>query len=223
MKSLNDYKAFTDKEAQNYLAQALPDGKLTANRFDSDSYMYKLILCMSEVIKIITGQLYTLAKNWNIQKAEELLPEWEESVSIGTKYPVLDTIEKRRDAVERKISKIPVYNIRPATDDDTTIENYVKKLTDIDIVIQSAGELESTSAFPCSFPIQFGTPYQQRQLLLIVKIDYGSDVLANNQFPMPFPVRFFDTEIPDATKSLLDIVLDDVVPSFMNWEYEILT
>lgn len=221
-KNLKDYKVFTDVECQEYYAQSLPQGRIFANVFDSGSVIYKLIYCIANFIKHITGQIYVIAKNTDIDKAEELLPEWETSVEIGTKYPMLDTIEKRREAVKRKVSKIPVYNIRPATDDDTTIENYVKKLTDLDIEIENASNLPTTSSFPASFPIKFGIPYLQRQLLLIIYVDLGDGLLANNQFPLPFPVQFFDAEIPEAIKSLLDIVLNDCVPSFMNWEYEIL-
>jgi len=222
MKNINSFRSFTDEESQNYLAQCYPDGKLTANRFDSERIIYKFIKSLSIWIKIITGQLYTLAKNTDIDRVDELLPEWETSTEIGTKYPMLDTIEKRREAVKRKISKIPVYNIRPADDDDTTIENYVKKMVDQDIVIEPASDRLTTSSFPAAFPIKFGIPYFQRQLLLYILIDLGGDVLANNQFPLEFPVRFFNAEIPQATKDLIDIALNDVVPSFMNWEYELL-
>jgi hypothetical protein len=43
---------------------------------------------------------------------------------------------------------------------------------------------------------------------------------ANNQFELEFPVSFFDPSIPQATQDLLDVILDDVVPSFCDWEYE---
>ena len=222
-KNINSFKAFTDEDSQKYLAQCYPDGKLTANRFDSNRYIYKLINCCATFIKIITGQIYTIAKNTDIDKADELLLEWEKSVEIGTKYPILDTTEKRREAIKRKISKVPVYNIRPTTNDYTTIENYVEKTVDTTIEIEPAGNRLTTSSFPASFPIKFGIPYYKRQLLLIIKVDVGDNILANNNFPLPFPVRFFDADIPQATKDLLDIPLNDVVPSFMNWEYEILT
>lgn len=221
-KNIQSFKAFSDEDSQNYFAQAVCESKLTANRFDSDKNIYKLIKSLSIFIKIITGQIYTIAKNTNIDKADELLTEWENSVNIGVKYPMLDTVEKRRAAVKRKISKIPVVNIKPA-EEETTIENYVKKIVDIDVEIEQAGSRLTTSSFPLKFPIKFGIPYYQRQLLLYIKIDLGDSLLANNKFPLKFPVRFFDAKIPDATKNLIDIPLNDVVPSLMSWEYEILT
>lgn len=221
MKNIKSFRSFSDEESHSYLAQAYPDGKMFGKRFDPDSIIYRHIFSLANFIKLTTGQIFTIAKNTNIDEADELLPEWEDSVFIGSKYSQLDTIEKRRAAIKRKISKTPVYNLRPVDDDNTTIENYIKTMGDIDIEIETAGKRLITSSFPTSFPIEFGIPYNQRNLLLIVIVDLGPSGLANNQFPLEFIVRFFDTEIPQATQELLDLLLGDVVPSYQNWIYEV--
>jgi hypothetical protein len=223
MKSIKSFKSFSDKQSQNYLAQGYPKGKMFANIYDAGKNIYKYILSLSTWIKVVTGQIFIIAKNRDIDQVDELLPEWEASVKLPERYPILDTIEKRRIALKRLISKVPVYNLRNGTiDDDTTIENYIEKVLDLTVEIDSAGGDLTTSSFPADFPIIFGIPYAKRQLLLKVKVDIGGGA-ANNQFPLPFPVQFFNATIPDATRDLLDLALEDTVPSYQNWEYEILT
>lgn len=223
IKKIKSFSYFKSKESQNYLAQSYPKGKFFANIFDKGRNIYNFVLSCAVWLQVITGQLFILAKNRDIQQADELLTEWETSVKLPERYLILDTIEKRRDAVQRLISKIPVYNINNGSVDiETTIENYIKKVLDIDVEIENAGERSTTSSFPISFPIKFGIPYAQRQLLLIIKVEVEGGA-ANNQFPLEFPVRFFDADIPDATKKLLDEALSDVVPAYQNWEYEVLT
>jgi hypothetical protein len=222
-KKIKSFRAFNDEQSQNYNAQGYPKGKMFANIYDKSKNIYKYVLSLATWIKVVTGQLFILAKNRDIDQVDELLPEWETSVKLPERYPILDTIEKRRIALKRLVSKIPVYNIRSGgVDDDTTIENYIEKVLDLIVEIESAGETSTTSTFPCPFPIIFGIPYAKRQLLLIVKVDIGGG-LANNQFPLPFPVQFFDAEVPDATKDLLNLALEDTVPSYQNWEFDILT
>lgn len=222
MKKITSFKSYNDEQAQNYLAQSYPKGKMFANIFDKAKNIYNYILSLSTWIKVVTGQLFILAKNRDINQIDELLTEWETSVKLPERYPILDTIEKRRDAIKRLVSKVPVYNIRDGiSNDNTTIENYIEKVLDITVEIVSAGSILIASSFPLSFPLVFGLPYAKRQLLLIVKVDIGGGA-ANNQFPLPFPVQFFDAEIPQATKDLLALALEDTVPSYQNWEYEIL-
>ena len=96
-----------------------------ANRFDSDFPEYKFILCIATFIKVVSSQIFQLMTNWNINKTEELLPEWEESAKLPERYPLRETLADRREAVKRLISKVPVYNVRDGSqtvDDYTTFE-----------------------------------------------------------------------------------------------------
>lgn len=223
MKQIKSFKAFNDEQSHNYLAQGFPKGRFFANIYDKSKNIYKFVLSLSIWIKVVTGQLFTLAKNRDIDQVDELLTEWETSVKLPERYPIRDTLENRRIALKRLISKVPVYNIRDGiVNDETTIENYIDKVLGETVEISSAGGIATTSTFPIDFPIIFGIPYAKRQLLLIVKVDIGGGA-ANNQFPLPFPVQFFDQEIPQATKDLLELALEDTVPSYQNWEFEILT
>jgi len=223
LKSFNSFKKFNDTQSQNYLAQSMPKGKLTANRFDSDSWLYKLLLCLSLPIKVNSGLVEDLAKNINIDTANELLEEWETSVKIPEKIPRLTNIDDRRNAVKRKISKYPVFQLADYTTFDvySTFENYIYLMTGLTIEIERASDRPSPSAFPFTFPLVFVVSEGRRNFLFYIKVGVEGSA-ANNQFPLPFPVSFFDPAIPDATKELLDKVLGDIFPTFCGWVYETL-
>ena len=203
MKNLKSFKRFNDVQSQNYLAQAMPKGKLTANRFDSTSWMYKLLLCLAMPIKIITGLVEDLAKNVNIDKADELLEDWEASVKIPTETFRLDIIEDRREAIKRKISKYPISHLKNYTtfDDYATYEEYIKLLTGIDIEIVRGSEGATSYAFPLKFPIKFGAQTGRLNLLFFIQIKVVY-------------------EIPKSWKEIIDKELSRVFPVFCGWGYQ---
>ena len=219
-KSILSFQPLTEEQTQHYSADHYPKGRLWAKRHVKDTIIYNFILTISTVFKIFFGDLFTLVKNRDIDQADELLTEWETSVRIPEHIPRLDTIEARRAAIKCKKSKIPVYNI----DDgivpiETTFENYVKCLTEIEVEIRTAQVEGAGSEFPIEFPIEFGIGAAIGSFVFIIGVPVIGDD-ANNFFPMPFPINFFPPSVPDATVELLDLILDDVIPSFMYWVYE---
>jgi len=217
-KRITDFKAFDDKKSQNYLASHTPKGRLFGKRFSDSSNIYKLIMALATFIKLVTGQIETLARNRDISQASELLPEWETSVGIPSKYPRRSTTSGMREAIERKVSKIPVYNVQTSGSApiDTTIEEYVRKITGISITITFD---EPQAGFPIAFPIVFDLTGGTDAFYFRIHVPVEGSSL-NNQFPIPFPVSFFEPQIPIATQELLDIVLNDVIPSNADWVYE---
>jgi hypothetical protein len=221
MKSFNSFKKFNDEKAQNYLAQSMPKGKLTANRFDSNSWIYKLLLCLALPIKILTGLVEDLAKNVNIDTVDQLLEEWETSVKIPEIIPRLTTIAERRNAVKRKISKYPVTQLKEYTsfDEYSTVENYVYLMTGIEIEIERAIDRLFGEGFPYPFPIEFQLSTGRRNFLYYIKIELDA-APANNQFPISFPISFFEPIIPEATQELLNKILRESLPGNCAWVYE---
>lgn len=217
-KRISDFKAFNDSQSENYLAAHTPKGKLFGSRFVAGSVMYRMLLCLSTVAKVVTGQLEVFARNMDVSQASELLQEREASVMIPERYARRDTIAGRREAAERKGSKIPVYNVqsRGSASLESTIEEYVRLMTGIEITIDFR---EASSSFPAPFPIVFDFTGGTENFFFVIQVPVTGQA-ANNQFELPFPVSFFDPAIPDATQELLDIILDDVVPSFCDWTYE---
>ena len=219
-KSILSFQPLNEEQSTHYLADHYPKGRLWAKRHVKDTVFYNFILTLSTVFKIFFGDLFNLVKNRDIDQADELLLEWEESVGIPEHISRRDTIEGRREAVKCKKSKIPVYNIdNGIVPVETTFENYVKCLTGIEIEIRTAQVEGNGSEFPMEFPVTFGIGSAIGNLYFIVGVPVVGD-FANNFFPMPFPINFFDPSVPDATVELLDLILDDVIPSFCYWVYE---
>jgi uncharacterized protein YmfQ (DUF2313 family) len=223
LKSFNSFKKFNDSQSQKYLAQSMPKGKLTANRFDSTSWIYKLLLCLSMPIKIVSGLIEDLVRNVNIDTANELLENWETSVKIPELIPRLTDVEGRRNAVKRKVSKYPVFQLANYTsfNEYSTFENYIYIMTGLQIEIERATDRPSPSAFPFTFPMVFVISEGRRNFLFYIKVGVEGSA-ANNQFPLPFPVSFFDPAIPTATEELLDKVLGDIFPTYCGWVYEVM-
>lgn len=242
-KGILSFQNFTDKQSQNYLADHYPKGRLTVQRFTEGTVIYRLILSISTFVKIFVGDLFSLARNRDISKADVLLEEWETSVHIPSKIPRRNTIEGRREAVECLISKIPVYNIDDGiVEEKTTYEHYIKCLTGLDVEIRTArieGQPDplpqAQNTFPLefaftfgidpadgnliSFPYKFGVTATSGSFLFIIGVPVSGN-FTNNKFPLPFAVNFFDPIIPQATIDLLNLVLDRVIPSFCRWEFE---
>lgn len=222
-KSINSFQTFNEDQSAHYLADHWPKGKLTGKRHQSDSVIYRFILSLSTFIRIFIGDLFILVRNRDIDKAEELLPEWEESVKIPEEIPRRDTLEGRREAVKCLISKIPVYNIDDGNVNiKTTFEDHVRCLTGIDISIRTSQVSGTGSQFPMAFPFNFGIGSPIGAFVFIIEVPVPG-APANNSFPLPFPVQFFTPKVPDATMELLDLILDRVIPSFCRWEYEAVT
>ncbi len=171
MKNASSYKILNDSEIQNYTTLHFPEGKAWAKKFHESSWIYKFILCLAQPFKYILNLIYILVKNVDIRTATELLENWERESNIPEKFARLTSIEKRRGAVERIQSKIPVINIKAVgINENTTYENYVKKVCDIDIEILVGWDARQTASFPLKFPIKFGIPWAERQTCLYVKV-----------------------------------------------------
>ena len=219
MIAIRSFKPYSDTEAARYLASHYPKGKLTAKRYLAGSVLNNLIVGCARFVSIVMGQIFDLAKNRDIDQADELLPEWEESVGVPEQIPRRDDLDGRREAVRRLRSKVPVYNIQSGdrvVDAYTTIEEFVRLTTGEVITISKS---EVGSSFPVSFPIQFSFTGGRVNFFLIIGV-LVEGTPANNQFPLTFPMSFFDPSVPEATQDKIDKALEKVVPSFMDWTYQ---
>lgn len=218
-KAVRDFRPYNDEQAQRYLASHWPKGKMTAKRYLRGAVLHDLLVGLARFVGIVMGQIFDLAKNRDIDKADELLPEWETSVGIPEQIPRRGTLAGRREAVRRLRSKVPVYNIQSGdrvVDDYTTFEEFVRLTTGEIITITKP---EVGSSFPISFPISFSFTNGTNNLFLIIGVEVDGSA-QNNDFPIPFPFSFFEPVVPDATQELIDKALEKVVPSFMDWGYE---
>lgn len=221
-KSILSFQPPNEDETTHYIADHYPKGRLWAKRHVKDSIIYNFILVISTVFKVFFGDLFALVKNRDINQTTELLEEWETSVRIPEHIPRRETIVNRRESIFCKKSKIPVYNLdNGSVEIGTTFENYVKCLTGIEITVRTSQVEGTGSAFPLKFIFKFGSGSASGSLSFVIGVPVQGTA-ANNFFPLPFAVEFFDPQIPDSTKELLDLILDDIVPSFCRWEYEVI-
>jgi hypothetical protein len=219
-KSLFSFNSFNDSQAENYIASNLPKGKFWANRFDSDSNLYKLLNCLATFISMVTSQIYTFIKNMTIGNIQELMPEWQASVKLNDNFPQMMSNTGQNNQIKRLISKIPVYNIRGyrSVNDYTTMESYIKIMTGYDVVILPGSLAPLLSAFPILFPIIFTSSAVKRTLSLIIEPLISGGVV-NNHFPIPFPVTFFNSGLTPELERAINNALFKIVPSFMGWYF----
>ena len=202
MKDVIDYKYLNDEKIQNYTANHFPEGRAWAKKNHNTSWLYKFILCLAQPFKYLQNLIYILIKNTNIDTADELLENWEKDSSVGDLFPRLDTIAKRRDAVNKIQSKIPVANInKGGVSLDTTYEDYIKKVLDIDVSMYIGAIGLSTSAFPLVFPVVFGRPWRLRTVTFFISV--GGEA---------YPYS-------DTITRKLNTVLDRIIPSYCVWKY----
>ncbi len=203
-KSIISFQTFDDAQATNYLADHYPKGKLTGRIHRSSSVMYKFILSLSTFAKVVIGNIYTLVINRDINQADSLLKEWETSVKIPEEIPRLDTLDARRAAVERLISKIPVYNEDNGPDVETTIANYLEVMSGFSgITVQTLAETNPTPETTDHFFFIIGVPAIFGEL---------------NNFPLSFPFPFASTTTTVTMEQLLNILMEKVAPSYTRWQ-----
>jgi hypothetical protein len=180
-KSIEAFQILGDDEATAYLAQSLPKGKLWADRFDADSDFYKLLTCLSQFIKVNSEQLNNLVKNIDIQQAEELLQEWGKSVFIPASYMRLSTDTARRNAIQRLISKVPVFNFQGyrSVDNYTTFEELILLLTGLTVTI-TRGDLISGNVM--LFGVWLTGTYIEQWIIDQINLSLDNTVSSNMQW-----------------------------------------
>ena len=218
-KNIKAFYAFDDIQSQNYYAESMPKGRLTGKRFDNNSNFYKMIFCIADFIKQITAQLFSFAKNLDINQTDELLTEWETSVNIPKNIPQLSTVANRQVAVQQLISKIPVYNYQGLSYSEikTTIENYVLVITGIVITITFLPT--GVPTFPLVFPYTFLIPPNAQFLVFVINVQ--GQITQNYSFPLIFPVNYYSNVFPPEKKQILDLILPNIIPSFCTWQYNV--
>ncbi len=116
------FKVMNEEEATDLIAEHFPQGRLWDEKQDEDSVIRKFLAGLSVLERIKQTEIRHVIKELNINETEDLLPEWEASVSLpddcsqGSK-----TIEERREEVKFRLSKTPVVTIEE-------IENLITRL-----------------------------------------------------------------------------------------------
>ena len=247
-KNIGTFTPLTDTQAGQYLATALPKGRLTARRYDSTSNLYKLLYVLADFVKQITMQIYQFIYNLNILMSDALLPNWESAVGIPNIIPRLNNnfgsplqsytnaqiISARQQAVLTLISKIPVINMQSTGFTgklNTTIEQYVYNLTGISINITAGVLSGQTNLFTSPNGILFISPsgflfqpsFNVQNFNWVINVHVGgtspNNTFTGSPLALTFPVQFLVSAIQLWEQQLLQLVLQNVVPSFCTFTF----
>lgn len=161
------------------LAHHLPIGRAWQKAFKPDSNIGMLVRGLAVEFYRLQILAQRVQINMDINRADELLKEWEKSVGLPDSCFSTDTsIERRRLQVLMKFSKFGGVQ---------TKEDFIRVAAvfgyDIDIYAGLA-----VGGFPLQFPIVFfdSTTSASHTIFIVIKGTLSGDYF----FPLPFPIPF---------------------------------
>ena len=193
------FKPNTADESHRLLASHLPQGKLWEAAFDVDSNMGKLVRGLSAEFIRLQILCQTLAVEMNIDTADQLITEWEQSVGIPNDcFSTNGTLEERRLQVKGLFSNFAGVQ---------TAGDFVRvaALFGITVTIE-AGSL--FGGFPLVFPTMFFDSSRSMGHTIVVNI---AEVASSIGFPMPFPIPF-----SSGSQQLLTCLYEALAPANVN-------
>lgn len=186
-------KAPTLEETTTQLAQHQPSGKAWDAKNIQGTTNRNLTKGLSAPANSIQVLIETLAREFNINTAVELLPEWLESVGLpDTCQTEFESDEAARNAVIKRISKVPVVNVQDTVD-------LIYSLTGINATVTPGADNE---IFTMNFPITFSSSAARFIVSVIV-----NDVLQEG-FIYSFPIT-----IGSSSNQLVRCVLEQILPA----------
>ena len=191
----NLFKAPTQSETAQQLADSLPNGRAWASKNIDDSNARKLINSLAIAYNRVQQQIQLLSDEFDILQSIELLPDWEESVGLpGECLGEADTLEQRREQVIQRLRKTPIV----------TRADYEDFLTRL---FPGLG-IEVISGYDYyNFEYTFETPFWgdiNEKFVLVVKV-----FVAGDNFEYDFEMPFVGG--PDTTQ--LECILRKITPS----------
>jgi hypothetical protein len=167
-------------EQQFLLASHLPQGRFWELAFDTNDNFGKLFLGLAVEFYRFQVLERKLFDEMDIEKADELLIDWEKSVGLPDACfeTVGVTVEQRKLQVLQKFSKFQGVQKK---------EDFIRVASvfgfDINILTGTA-----VATFPLEFPIVFSSSTKAaKHTLFIILLDNPE---TNADFPLPFPIPF---------------------------------
>ena len=182
------------------LASHLPQGALWSNAFKPDSVFGKLVLGLAMEFYRFEVLINKLYGEMDINQANELLIEWEQSVGLPDDcFDTTVPIEQRREQVRQKFSNFG--GVQKAEDFERVGAAFGFDLT--------VTPMSTLGVFPLSFPIFFmGSAKEARHTILVV---INGDVSGADTFPLPFPIPF-----SSGGRIFLQCIFDVLAPANVN-------
>lgn len=183
--TINLFDPYSVDENALLLAAHLPIGRVWQSGFSPDSNIGKFLRGLAAEFYRIEVLSSNIVNEMNIRRTNQLLIDWEKSVGVPDSCFTnewFDTIEKRRDLVEQKLSKFGGIQ---------TADDFVRVAAAFGITIDVYyGSVGGGIGFPWTFPVVFITyadyTEESHTIIVVIRGVYTSDF----SFALPFPIPF---------------------------------
>lgn len=171
------FEAASIEEATRQLASTIPDGRAWQAKNIPGTNMYAVVSACAAEFREIQIQIETLAREFDINLSDQLLPDWEKSCGLPEEcIGQMASLEDRRNAVILRFRKIPFVT-------KADYENLAFQLTGLSVTVTPGAEIE---LFPLDFPIPFSSGNSYFKLYVTFNDSVGG-------FPYLFPFNFVST------------------------------
>lgn len=171
------FEAASIEEATRQLASTIPDGRAWQAKSIPGTNMYAVVSACASEFREIQIQIETLAREFDINLSDQLLPDWEASCGLPEEcIGQMASLEDRRNAVILRLRKIPFVT-------KADYENLAFQLTGLSVTVTPGAEIE---LFPLDFPIPFSSGNSYFKLYVTFNDAIGG-------FPYLFPFNFVST------------------------------
>lgn len=171
------FEASSQEEATRQLASTIPDGRAWQAKSLPGTNMYAVVSACASEFRQIQIQIETLAREFDVNLSEQLLPDWEKSCGLPEEcIGQMASLEDRRNAVILRLRRIPFVT-------KADYENLAFQLTGLSVTVTPGAEIE---LFPLDFPIHFSSGNSYFKLYVTLNDAIGG-------FPYLFPFNFVST------------------------------
>jgi uncharacterized protein YmfQ (DUF2313 family) len=171
------FSAPSQEEAARQLVSTLPDGRVWHAKTAAGTNMHALVSACAAEFRQIQIQIETLAREFDVNLTDQLLPDWETSVGLPEECTgQLAALADRRKAVILRLRKIPFVT-------KADYEQLAFDLTGLSVTVTPGAELE---LFPLDFPIILASGNSYFKLYVTFNDAIGG-------FPYLFPFNFIST------------------------------
>ena len=201
---MNQFKP-TDIDRQGErIAKLLPTGKAWDGAIDTNTNMGKLLKSLGIELYRIELLIQTVNSELDLNRAIDLIREWEESVGIPDDCfeDITDTTLSGLES-RRKNILIKLRNIRLQTAQD-----YIDLAAEFGETITVTPAME-IATFPLEFPIIFIGSTKSAKFTIIVNFELIT--VEGSTFPLPFPFEFLAT-----SASIVQCLLTAIKPANCN-------
>jgi uncharacterized protein YmfQ (DUF2313 family) len=141
------------EETLQQISQHLPQGRAWGNKLVDGSNTYALLRSCAVAFNLIQEKIEELAREFNINLTEELLPEWETSVGLPDDcVQELNTLQEQRENVIFRLRKVPIVTKAEFEELGTALAGTTVTVTPGDEV-DMTGTTESRFKLYVSFPV----------------------------------------------------------------------